>query len=319
MLTRRKFTQALGLLGGSIAPFKTVFAAQADAEEKLAFDVPAGSCDCHVHVIGPQETFPMDPGRTYTAPTSDVERLRQHLASSQMSRVVLVQPSFYGFDNRCMLDALSKLGPMSRGVAVIRPDTLKGDVARLAHQGVRGVRLNLEAAEMKNTDAARKALKTIADLVAPFGWHIQMFTTLSTIEALRLELRSLPVPVVFDHFAKAKPAEMSQGGFSVLLSLLEAGKAYVKCSALYRVSRDAPNYEEMAPITNAFLAANDNQVIWGSDFPHTGHLRGHPSTDISPLIEVNDTHALNVLSQNIKNRNLLSKVLVDNPARLYGF
>jgi predicted TIM-barrel fold metal-dependent hydrolase len=280
------------------------------------FEVPRGACDCHVHIFDPAR-FPYDAGRHYTPPAATIEDLRHLQAALQFERVVVVQPSVYGVDNSCTLDAVRELGPRSRAVAVIDGSFTVAALDALARAGVRGVRLNLETVGESDPAAARRVLRETADQLVGRDWHIQLYTRLSVIAALRDDFARLPFPVVFDHFGGAK-AELgtSQPGFGDLLALIKSGRAYVKISGAYRIS-NSMDFSDTAALAQALIAANPERVVWGSDWPHPG--RGVTVAALAAPHPIDDGRVLNLLPKWVSGAALRKKILVDNPVRLYGF
>jgi predicted TIM-barrel fold metal-dependent hydrolase len=282
---------------------------------------PAGSTDCHTHVFGPAARFPWSLERVYTpadASPEDLERLLAHLG---LERVVIVQPSPYGTDNACTLEAVRRLGNRARAVAVIGADTPAAVLAEMHRAGVRGVRANLATLGIREPEAAWRAIDGLARRVAPLGWHVQTFTSLAVIAALAARLARLPVPLVVDHFGGAEGAlGPGQPGFDQLLALVGGGQAYVKLSAGYRVSTQ-PDWADAAPLARALIAANPERVVWGSDWPHPiGARRAGADRDaIEPFHQVDDGLALRRLAAWAGDALTLRRILVDNPARLYDF
>jgi len=277
--------------------------------------LPPGACDCHAHVFGPPGRYPFDPGRTYTPGVASVDQLRALHAALGISRVVIVQPSPYGTDNRCTLDAVRHLGDHARAVAVIAPDLGQADLAALAQAGVRGIRLNLETAGQHDPAIAAEMLRHAGQQVAPLGWHMQVYTNLGMLAALRDEIRALPVPLVVDHFGRA--GSVDQPGFDALLDLVRSGRAWVKLSAAHRMGPP----EAVADVARALIEANPDQMLWGTDWPHTGARAPGPGSreEIEPFDPVDDAAALNRLREWAGDEAMLRRILVDNPARLYGF
>lgn len=287
-----------------------------------SFDVPAGACDCHVHVFGPYDRFPLWSGRRYTPGPASVEDLLALQRALGLARVVVVQASPQGTDNACLVDALQRLpagGSQARGVAVIDAATTDRDLEAMHRAGVRGVRVNLESAGMHDPAVARRLLSDAAARVAPLGWHVQTYTTLAMVAAVADAIRALPVPLVIDHFGRPVAAQgLGQAGFDVLLALVREGRAWVKLSAAYRIS-EHPDCADAGPIARALVEANPDRMLWGTDWPHPGGGgRGSPEV-VEPFLPIDDGRALNRLAEWIPDRAVLQKILVDNPARLYGF
>lgn len=291
-------------------------------QSALAFAPPAGACDTHVHVFGPANQFPYSAQRSYTPGDASVEDLLNLQTLLHLDRVVLVQPSPYGTDNRRLIAALAQLGPRARGVAVIDPTVSEAELAAMHAAGVRGARVNLETAGQHDPAAALGILRTVARRVAPLGWHVQTYTSLAMIAALDDAILDLPVPLVIDHFGKASAARgTGQAGFAALLSLVGGGRAYVKLSAPCRIS-DRRDYADAADIARALIAANPDRMLWGTDWPHTATRRDPSRTahEIEPFQPEDDGRALNGLHDWVGgDAGLLRRILADNPARLYGF
>jgi predicted TIM-barrel fold metal-dependent hydrolase len=316
MLTRRRLLATAGVALLALRP-GTTRAAAPTVRTAVDFDVPSGACDCHVHIFDPAG-FPYANERVYTPPTASLRDLRDLQAALHFDRVVIVQPSVYGTDNSCTLDAIRKLGARARGVAVIDRTTSAAALDDMAAAGVRGVRLNFATAGESDPNAIRRGVAAVAEQVRARNWHVQFNTSLSVIAALRDDFAALPFPVVFDHFARAKAAlGPSQPGFDALLALVKSGRAYVKISAAYRTSDKAPDFPDAPPLAQALIAANPDRIVWGSNWPHPG--RGATRTDIAPPYPNDDGLLLNQLPKWAPDVAIRRKILVDNPARLYGF
>jgi predicted TIM-barrel fold metal-dependent hydrolase len=287
----------------------------------VAFAVPEGACDCHVHVFGSAAEFPFAAQRGYTPPPASAEELLALQQALHLSRVVIVQPSVYGSDNSCTLDGMRRLGARARGVAVIDERTTKAALDKMHAAGIRGVRVNLATAGESDPSQARRNLAAAVKRVAPLGWHVQVYTELSVIAALADEVPSLGVPIVFDHFGGAQAeGGVDQPGFAELLALVGGGHAYVKVSAAYRSSEKAPAYGDVAPLARALIAANPERILWGTDWPHPHAARPGAELDrITPSYDIDDGLALNQLRRWAPSAALRRKILVDNPARLYDF
>ena len=319
MLTRRRMLASAAAIGASLAAMRAsaVRAAAPTVRTAVDFDVPRGACDCHVHVFDPAH-FAYASERVYTPPQASVADLRDLQTALHFERVVIVQPSVYGVDNSCTLDAIRQLGPRARAVAVIDQSTSAQALDAMAGAGVRGVRLNFETAGETNPDAIRHGLASVAEQVRSRNWHVQLNTSLPVIAALHGDFAALAFPLVFDHFARAKAAlGPSQPGFDSLIDLVKSGRAYVKISAAYRTSEKAPDFPDTAALAQALVAANPDRIVWGSNWPHPG--RGATRTDIARPYPNDDGLLLNQLPKWVPDAATRKKILVDNPARLYGF
>ena len=288
-----------------------------------SFEVPPGATDCHVHVFGPVSRFAYAASRVYTPADASVESLLAHQKALGLSRVVIVHPSPYGTDNACSIDAIAQLGDRARGVAVIDPATITDDELKaLARGGMRGARANLATAGVTDPATAWETVDRLRDRIGPLGWHLQTFTNLNVIEALHPKLENLGIPLVVDHIGGAKAAlGIGQPGFAALLSLVAAGKAHVKLSGAYRVST-LPDAADVAPLARALISANPDRMLWGTDWPHPGgsDRRGPKLDEIEPYHAIDDGAAINRLASWAGNDTaMIKRILVDNPARLYGY
>ena len=317
MLDRRN--ALTGLASGLALAAIGIHARASTVKTPVDFEVPSGSCDCHVHIIGDAARYPFVADRVYTPPAASTDMLTELHRALKMDRVVLVQPSFYGTDNACMLDALRRIGSRARAVAVVDKAVPGSVLEEMKASGVRGVRINLETSGQSDAAAAKANVEETVARVAPLGWHIQIYTRPSVIVALADGLAALPVPVVFDHFGGLKAAlGPTQAGYDVVVGLVKSGHAYVKISGAYRLSDNPPYYSDITPLAQALVAANPDRIVWGSDWPHTNPVR-RPVAEITPPADIDDGLLLDQLVKWVPDAGLRRKILVDNPARLYGF
>jgi predicted TIM-barrel fold metal-dependent hydrolase len=232
---------------------------------------------------------------------------------------VLVQPSFYGTDNRCMLDALAEIGPSARGIAVLPEDVSDAQLARLKARGVRGIRLNLQTAGIRDPDEARRRINVFAPRFAAIGWHIQINADPEVVAAVAPTVAGLNIPVVFDHFGGAVAAQgTGQRGFVALLELVRGGHTYVKLSAPYDHSK-LPDYSDIVPFARALIEAGPDHMLWGTNWPHPGPPEGRPITAVTPYQKIDNEELLRAFVTWCPDADLRKRILVDNPARLYGF
>ena len=282
---------------------------------------PPGSCDCHTHVFGPAATYPFSPNRTYTPGDAAVGDLRALHAMLGLERVVIVHPSPYGTDNSCSVDAIQTLGDRARGVAVLDEATPFESLRALHDGGMRGARVNLETYGTVDPAEAWRKLQATAELVAPLGWHVQIYAGIAVIEAIGDRLLDLPTPLVIDHFGRLSAARgVGQPGLDRLKRLLESGRVYLKLSGAHRIS-DVPGYADVAPLARALIAANPDRLVWGTDWPHPGARTGGVRTldMIEPFHPQDDGAALDRLGNWAGDDETLRRILVDNPVRLYDF
>ena len=323
MITRRSVLKAAGVAGLAASGITPGRAAGPVPKTPVDFAVPRGACDTHVHVVGDPAKYPMSPNRVYTPPSATADELLALQNFLHLDRVVIVTPSFYGTDNSCSLDAMKQLGrERARVVAVVDDKTASAALDDMAAQGVAGLRVNLATAGEVDPTAAAKKLQAGIDLAKAHGWHVQIYAGLPVIAAVANVLAASPVTLVLDHFGGANAAlGTGQAGFETLLSLVRSGVAFVKISGAYRASKDAPNYADVVPLAKALVAANPDRIVWGTDWPHpdSSKVPGRATTDIAPYYQIDDGLLLNQLPIWVPDAAIRHKILVDNPARLYGF
>lgn len=284
-----------------------------------------GATDCHAHVFGPYERFPLAADRPYTPPEASVAELRAMHAAVRIERAVLVAASPYGIDNGALLEALRALGPAGRGVVALDPAAIPdGELDDLHAAGVRGARVNLASVGAADPAAAGAALRATAERIAALGWHVDLHAGLDVIAALHDAIAAAPAPTVVDHFGYADPAAgPEQPGFPALCALAAAGRACVKLSAPERLPGADPEHPGVAALARALLDAAPDNVVWASDWPHTGggpHGGGaRDASEVEPFRAVDDARALDRLRSWTRDEAELRRVLVDNSARLYGF
>jgi predicted TIM-barrel fold metal-dependent hydrolase len=321
MLTRRGIMLA-SIAAGVTMPNRNAFAAAAQPSTPVNFDVPAGACDCHTHIHGDPAKFPFFSGRVYTPELASPEEMTALHKALHIERVVIVTPSVYGPDNSATLFGMKARGATARGVAVIDDKTPEGDLDAMNQAGIRGIRVNLATLGVADPNVGRQRFQAAVERVKNRNWHVQLFTSLAMISAIKDFVAASPVPVVFDHFGGAQ-GELGpeQPGFADLTELLRTGKAYVKISGAYRSSKLAPDYPDAAPLARALIAANADRIVWGTDWPHPDSVTppGKQVTDVTPLFQIDDGRLLNQLPVWAPDAATRKKILVDNPARLYGF
>jgi predicted TIM-barrel fold metal-dependent hydrolase len=323
MLSRRDVLLGTVLVGrAALARTVSASAPAPQPSTPVAFDVPPGACDCHTHIFGDLRRFPMIASRAYTPEPASIEEMRALHRALRVDRVVIVQPSVYGTDNACTLDAIEQLGSRARGVAVIDDKTPDAALETMHRGGIRGIRVNLETGGTADPAVARQRFQAAVQRVRARGWHVQIYARLSIIEAIHDEIVTAGVPVVIDHFGGAAARlGVSQPGFDVLLNLVRTGRAHVKVSAAYRSSSEAPDYPDVKPLAQALIAANPERVVWGTDWPHpdSSQVPGRKPSDVAPLLRIDDGRVFNQLASWAPDPAHRKLILAENPARLYGF
>lgn len=283
---------------------------------KPSFTPPANSCDTHFHIFGPPETFPFLSTHEYTPPAAPLEHYVKMAAIIGVERGVVVQPSVHGLDNSATLDAIAKSDGRFRGVARIDDKTPKSELQRLHDGGVRGVRFNLLDRPRGNVklDVLDRCLEHIAE----FGWSVDLHIDTKSLLAQEKRIRPMPIPVIIDHIARVKPGEgLIQPAFQLLLDLLKDNHVWVKVSGADKICNTQVHsyfglpFVEVIPFARAVIAAAPDRVIWGTDWPH--------SNNFAPGHTPNDGDLVDLLAEFAPDEQTRKKILVDNPAALYGF
>lgn len=282
---------------------------QAEAEDATPhatrFAVPALSCDAHCHVFGPAARFPYAPGRSYTPedrPKAVLAALHRRLG---LGRAVIVQASCHGTDNRAMVDAISADPARRRGVAMIDDATPDAALREMHEAGVRGIRFNFIKALGGGPEMG--VLRRAADRVRPLGWHMVLHLQGDGVREMEAIIRGLTMPVVIDHMGRVDPSLGVDGpAFRTLLDLLRDERIWVKLSGAERMTRSP--FAAALPFARALLRAAPRRVLWGTDFPHP-----------NLATPVDETELLNLIPAFASEPEDRQRLLVDNPATLYGF
>ena len=303
-----------------VRPVTPAWAGASQPSTPVNFDVPKDACDSHTHIFGDPARFPLAPSRVYTPEQASIPEMRRLHKALHTERVVIVNPSIYGTDNSCSLDAIKQLGPGARGVAVIAENTPGSALDEMYRAGMRAIRINLETSGQSDPALARHSFQTAIERVKNTKWHIQLYTRLSVIEAIKDQVAASPVPVVFDHFGGAQAAlGVDQPGFAMLLNLLKTAPAYVKVSAPYRSSTQSPAYPDVAPLAKALVAANPEHILWGTDWPHPQQIPGRHLTEVTPLYQIDDGRVFNSFAEWVPSAAQRKTILVDTPAKLFAY
>jgi 2-pyrone-4,6-dicarboxylate lactonase len=273
--------------------------------------LPPGATDCHAHICGPAARYEYFAGRIYTPPDSLLSDYRRMLTTLGVERAVLIQPSVYGTDNSAMLDALQADPARLRGVAVVADDISDDELARLHQAGVRGVRVNI--VDVKDRQAGTLPLAELTRLatrIQPLGWHMEFLMHVDEFPDLDRMLADFPVDTVYGHLGYMKTDHgTGNPGFHALLRMMQGGRAWTKLTGPYRISAQPLPHADTDEYAHELVKAAPHQVIWGSDWPHVMVKGAMP----------NDGDLCDLLSAWIPDAALREQVLVDNPARLYGF
>lgn len=266
---------------------------------------PEDACDCHVHVY--EDAYPLAPTATFKpphAPAEACERVQQALG---FTRVVVVQPTGYGFDNRCTLAALARLGAGARAIVVVPHDVTDDELARLHTAGVRGIRyMMLSGGGL----LPWSTLETTAARIAPLGWNINLQLDGRDLPLHEAMLNRLPGRLAIDHIGKfLGPVALDSEPVLCLRRLLDKGNCWIKLSAPYESSRSGPpDYADVAPIAQMLAKHYPERCLWASNWPHPNV---HPAPSETSLL----AWSLRCVPDDAGRRRMLS----DNPAELYGF
>jgi predicted TIM-barrel fold metal-dependent hydrolase len=268
---------------------------------------PAGSCDCHVHVFGQPADVELSALRDYTPHEATLEQCQRMHAVLGFERVVIVQPSPYGTNNAYQQQHVRKLGENARGVAVVDMSTTDATLEQLYDDGFRASRMNLVNSRSSQTSA----FNTIAERIRPLGWHLEICVRAHELRERVPGISGLAIDTVIDHMGIPDPVQgPEQEGFQALLELLKNGKTWVKLSGPYHIDVSDVPWPKANPFARALISAAPDRCIWGSDWPHP-HTKG-PMPNDGDLFD-------QLLVWTEGDENLLQKILVHNPAQLYGF
>ena len=267
---------------------------------------PPGTCDTHMHFY--DRRFPTAPTALITPPDAGVGAYREMCRRLGIERTVVVQPTTYGRDNRCTLDAMAALGRNARGIAVVDETVADAELDRLTRAGVRGVRFHM----LPGGALAWESLEAIAARVQACGWHIQLQLDGREFVEREALIRRFPGTLVIDHTGKfLEPVAPDHAAFKVLLRLVDNGRTYVKLAAPYEVSKvGPPHYDDVGALAKALVRAAPERMLWASNWPHPS-----APADRRP----DDAALLDVLLDWVADDAARRRILVDNPARLYGF
>jgi len=273
--------------------------------EPAVFDVPVGAVDTHAHVISELASYPMVVERSYTPPPAPEKNYLAMLDALGMTYGVLVQISVYGTDNRYMVDVLRRHRDRLRGVAVVSPEVTDRELKMLHDAGVRGVRINV----LFGGGIGLAAMERLAHRIKHLRWHMQFLVDVRALPELMPRMTQLPVPGVIDHLGHMPvDAGLDAPGFVALRRLVADHGYWVKLSGAYRISDRFQTFEDVTPFARALIEDAPEHMLWGSDWPHVSQIR------------MPDTGRLrNLLADWAPDAETRRRILIDNPARLYGF
>jgi 2-pyrone-4,6-dicarboxylate lactonase len=277
--------------------------------------VPKGACDTHAHIFGPPDIFPYADKRRYTPPAAPIEHYRNMQKITGLSRAVFVTPTAHGYDNRVILDAIAKLGDSARGIANVEASFDAKSLRALADGGIRGARFHL----MKDRPGSEDHLRENVPLLQSLGWILDLHVDPVDLIEHEKFIRALPLVTIIDHMARVRGGDgLDQPAFRLLLDLLKDDRYWVKLCSFDKIS-SAPNarpdgklpFLDMVPFARAVIDTAPDRVIWGTDWPH--------GNTFTPGRTPNEGDLLDLLAVIAPDEAMRHRILVANPARLFGF
>jgi predicted TIM-barrel fold metal-dependent hydrolase len=272
------------------------------------FKAPADAADCHIHIYDPR--FPMawpNLRGTHDASVAEYRRMQERLGTT---RTVVVQPAAYGTDNRVTLDAISQLGPeRTRGIAVVHPTVTDAELERMHAGGIRGLRFTQH--DPKTAVTGADMIEPLAQRIQRFGWHTQLHLRGDQIVEMAAIIERLPGVVVIDHMARLpQPSGIAHAAFEIVRRLLDRGRTWVKLSGPYLETKTgSPRYADIRTVAQALVEHAPERCVWGSDWPHPTERDTKPD----------DAVLLDLLQEWAGPEAQRHRILVENPATLYGF
>lgn len=282
----------------------------------------SGACDCHVHIVGALSKFPQIASRSYTAGIASLDSLRELARPVGVSRFVIVQPSFYGTENACLLEALSALGDDGRGVAAIDPTVVSADLLdQYSRLGVRGLRVNLYSKSLaRGSESTEDLLRLAIGSVPRVGWHVEIIAPASTLFSAARVIESSKIPIVIDHYGLSDNFASQSAEGQRLLELVRLPNVWVKLSAPYRIVHDPLATKPPADWLIALAHAAPDRCVWGSDWPHTPLSGDQQGAELAvPYRKIEYSKLFRDFVQALGDATASERILVTNPARLYGF
>jgi len=276
-------------------------------DAKVTFRVPDGACDSHHHIYDPR--FPFNPKAVLTPPYATVSDYRALQKKLGTSRNVMVQPSTYGTDNRCLLDVLAQMGENARAVCVVNSKVTDAELKILHNAGTRGVRVQFGLGNPVGADE----VMPLARRIAPLGWHIQCNMPPDQLVQMESVLLGLPVPVIIDHLGRAVDNKGPQ--YLTVRKLLDSGHGWVKVSGAYLYGGGTPpDYAGASAAAMGYIKAAPERCVWGSDWPHPDATK-----KLNPVAMPDDVTLLNLMAKWAPDARLRHRILVENPEHFYGF
>ena len=319
-ITRRTFIKGAGLVAVAAAGGVKIpagIAGVSSTEHKVPHSsgteapklkAPANSCDCHLHIY--DERFPPPGPVARLVKGAGVEQYRLLQKRIGTTRAVIVTPSAYATANAVTVDGISQLGlANARGVAVVRTEVTDAELKKMADGGIRGIRFTLF--DPKTAVTSFEMIEPLAKRANDLGWHVQLHFRGDQIVEKEDLLKRIAAPIVFDHMGRIpQPAGIKHPAFQIICRLIDKGRTWVKLSGAYMDTKvGPPTYADVTELARAYLKAAPERMVWGSDWPHPTEREHKP----------NDAVLFDLLTEWAPDEALRKKLLVDNPAALYGF
>jgi D-galactarolactone isomerase len=321
MITRRAFISGCACIASASlleSPLDAQAVPNSSGTERPKLQAPSGACDCHHHIYDAARFKPVRDGSGFQ-PNARVEEYRLLQRRMGLARDVIVTPLPYAGDNRITLDAIRRLGPNARGVALLRPDVTDAQLRELTEGGIHGVRFSMGATNLGSSNAIAD-IEPISKRVASFGWHVQIRMRPDQIVQNERLLNRIPTSIVFDHLGVLGSVGVAHPAFTIVRRMIDSGHTWVKLSGAYltvakmtdgQLSTSlTTDYTPATTIARAFVAAAPERMVWGSDWPHpTAGANSKPD----------DAKLFDLLNEWAPNSATRHRILVENPEALYGF
>ena len=271
----------------------------------MKIKTPSGACDTHMHFYDTK--IPGAPG-TFLPGDFTVAQYRELQKKLGLERVIVVQPNAYADDNTVTVNAMKELGKAAKGVAVVKPDVKEAELKRLTDAGICAVRIMTLHGALLGFDVMDAVMKR----VHPYGWHPNIQLDGRELPKHEAQIKRLPGKFVIDHTGKfLEPVAPDHPAFRSLLNLVDTGRCWVKLSAPYETSKSgAPKYEDVGRLAKALVRHAPERMMWASNWPHPSARKPAPPDDVA---------LLDLLADWAPDASVQKKILVDNPAELYGF
>jgi predicted TIM-barrel fold metal-dependent hydrolase len=281
------------------------------APQPPSFAVPPGTIDCHAHIFGAPQKYPFSPARGYTPPEASLANyLELHRVLGGIQRAVLTQPSVYGTDNSCMMDVVDHMDGKFKAIVAVDAAVTDKDLQAMHDRGARGVRVNL-ADKGGNPFEDMRAVQKFTERLKDLGWHLEVLVHVDDFPDLRATMNGMAVDVSFGHLGYMRTDKgIEHPGFQEFLDLIRDGRCWAKLTGTYRITTAAVTpYRDVEPYARALIAANEDRVVWGTDWPHPTYKGIMP----------NDGALFDQLAEWAPDEALRHKILVTNAEALYGF